>query len=272
MGTTATIRTVRIRTSTIASGSALLALAVSLSACGERTEPTVASSPPDRVTLVLAGKPSAADVCLFQAQADGNFQKANLAVDLVVPPSPAAPLEMLGNDRALVAETTPAKILTERRGGAPYVAVALLTATPINTTPKPPTHHGKASKGHKPKTTAGVPTPLVLASTEAAAGHKGSLVRRLLQAAGRACAGGPKSLAGGTAALASAQKSNSTAPILSPPAGPPVTAPTSAHPWGWQPPQQWAALDARFRSAGSLTGAPGVRTAFTNEFLAGQGG
>jgi len=263
---------VKLRISKIACAATAGALAISLAACGERSEPTVATSPPDPVTVVLAGKPSAAELCLFQAQADGNFQKANLKVDLVVPQSPAAPLEMLGNGRALIAETAPAKVLTERRGGAPYVAVALLTTTPINATPKSAAHRTKAVKGRKPKPAQGTPTPLVLVSTEDAIGQKGSLVRRLLQAAGRSCAGGQKSLAGGTAALISAQKANPAVAPLKPPAGPPVTSPSSGHPWGWQPPEQWIALETRLRSAGALEGAPSVRTAFTNEFLAGQGG
>ena len=256
----------------IASAAAIGALAISLSACGERTEPTIASSPPDAITVVLAGPPSPADLCLFQAQADGNFRKANLNVDLAVPQSPAAPLEMLGNGRALIAEATPSKVLTERRGGAPYVAVALLTTTPIDATPKASAQHGKAKRAHKSATTPDGSTPIVLVSTEAAVGHKGSLVRRLLQAAGRACAGGPRSLLDVTKAVASADTSNPTSPKLNPPAGPPVTAPLTSRPWGWQPPQQWAALDRRLRSTGSLNGSPSVGTAFTNEFLAGQGG
>jgi NMT1/THI5 like len=272
MGAAATINPVRIPASTITSAAALLAVGVSLSACGERSEQTAATAAADPVTVVLAGKPSAADACLFQAQSDGNFQKANLAVNLVVPQSPAAPLEMLGNGRALIAATTPTNVLTERRGGAPYVAVALLTSTPIDAIAKASPRSVKAGKGHKAKAVAGAPTPLVLVSTEAAVGHKGSLIRRLLQAAGRACAGGPKSLAAGRLALSSSQKANPTAGQLNPAAGPPITVPLPGHPWGWQPPQQWAALDARLRSVGALAGAPSVGTAFSNEFLAGQGG
>lgn len=250
---------------------ALGATAVSLSACGSKTEPTRPAAI-DPATVVLAGSPSATDICLYQALAGGQFAEAGLQVSILVPTSPQAPLEMLGNGRADLVELTPAQVLKSRADGAPFVSVALLTATPIlgasaDPRAKPSPNRTGSRPGKRPATK----SALVLAGTADELGAKGSIVRRLLQAAGRACSGGPSSLAKGTAAIAKARTVNADAQDRKPRTGAPQTVPRASRPWGWQSPDQWNALAARMRQAGDLGGNSPAATAFTNEFLAGEG-
>lgn len=274
MGAPARIGTVRMSRLTIPV--ACFALAAGTTACGERTEPT---GPAERtaVTVVLAGKPQPADLCLFQARANGEFAAAGLDVTLLSPNSAAAPLEMLGNGKADIVETRPDQVLTERDAEAPFVSVALLTTTPIDgpvkatpAAPAPKKAEGKPGKTSKPKP-APVPAPSVLVSTEEFISSNGSVVRRLVQAAGRACAAPRARLAKGSGELAVARREASRAPQSNPPAGPPVTTPAGGKPWGWQSPSDWLELVASMRKSGKIAARGAPNTAWTNEFLAGQG-
>jgi len=260
----ATIRPViRRRTPTTV---ALVALALPLAACGERAEPTGPPQERSSATVVLAGKPQSAAVCLFQARETGAFTEAGLEVAIISPASAAAPLEMLGNGRADLVEIRPDQVLTARSSGAPFVSVALLTKTtidsPVKTTPRP--------KAGKPRARP-VPAPVVLAATEEFVSSSGSVVRRLLQAAGRACDVPRERLAPGLKALARARTEARQAPQADPPAGPPVTEPADDRPWGWQPPADWDALVAGMRASGKISARGAPNTAWTNEFLAGEG-
>jgi hypothetical protein len=243
-------------------------MALGLSACGERVEQTTTGQA-ESATVVLAGKASPAEVCLYQARQTGAFAAAGLNVSLVVPSNPAAPLEMLGNKTADLAEAEPQKLLTDRAGGAPFLSVALLTTTPISHLPEPTAKPVKRARGKK----ASVPlqvSPMILAATRETIGTKGSVLRRILQAAGRACAGGASTLKPGLTAAAASHPASAGA-ARNPRPGPPLTTPRGSHPWGWQPPTEWKSLEAQLRSTGKLTGPVSANTAFTNEFLAGQG-
>lgn len=254
------------RTLTAAAGAAL---ALGLSACGERVEQTTTGQA-ESATVVLAGKASPAEVCLYQARQTGAFAAAGLNVSLVVPSNAAAPLEMLGNKTADLAEAEPQKLLTDRAGGAPFLSVALLTTTPISHLPGPTPKPVKRARGKK----ASVPvqlSPMILAATRETIGTKGSVLRRILQAAGRACAGGASTLKPSLIAISAASHPASAGAARNPRPGPPLTTPRGSHPWGWQPPTEWKSLEAQLRATGKLTGPVSANTAFTNEFLAGQG-
>lgn len=245
---------------------ALLALAVPLTACGERSEPVGPPKERASATIVLAGKPQPAAVCLFQARETGAFGEAGLDVTILSPSSAAAPLEMLGNGRADLVEIRPDQVLVARSSGAPFVSVALLTRTPIDS---PATATPRAGAG-KPRPRA-VPAPAILAATEEFVSSSGSVVRRLLQAAGRACDVPRDRLTPGFRALARARADARQAPQADPPAGPPVTQPAGERPWGWQEPSDWDALVARMRASGRISPRGAPNTAWTNEFLAGEG-
>ena len=240
-----------------------------LAGCGERTEPT-APAQREQVSVALAGRPDQSDLCLFQAKEAGAFSEAGLDVNITVPRSSAAPFEMLGNERSDLIVASPRDLLLRRDGGAPYIAVARLTLTPIDQPQAKPASARKSRKGAKRRTPVPV-GPEVVVATRTSISERGSLIRRFVQAVGRSCAGGPASLKPGAKALAASLRSHRFVPAADPLGGPPMTTPVGSRPWGWQPPAQWAALLNRLRRSGEVKVPTPSDTSYTNEFLAGEG-
>jgi hypothetical protein len=267
MGAPARIAPVRLQRSLTAAAACVSVTA--LAACGERTEPT-APAPSEQVNVALAGRPDQSDLCLFQAKETGVFSEAGLDVNITVPRSAAAPFEMLGNERADLIVASPKELLIRRDGGAPYISVARLTLTPINEPEAKPVAPPRGRKGAKRRAPAPV-GPEVMVATRTTISGRGAIVRRFVQAVGRSCAGDPASLKPGAKALADSRRTHASVPAADPLGGPPMTTPVRSRPWGWQPPEQWAALLDRLRRSGEVKVPTPSDTSYTNEFLAGEG-
>jgi hypothetical protein len=222
--------------------------------CGERSEPTSVTET-DSSSIVLAGRPYASDLCIYEAVATGAFSKVGLKVLIEVPVSKSAPLEMLGNGRADFAITAPAELLAERDGGAPYLSVAALTVAPLDVLPKPGSHPGAQ--------------PLIVAATKDTLAKHGSITRRLLQTIGRACDVPAGSLKVGGHAPVAARRAEPAAPSVA--SAPARRQGVGGHPWGWQNPAEWSLLMTRLKMRGILKQPLSVDLVYTNEFLAGEG-
>jgi putative hydroxymethylpyrimidine transport system substrate-binding protein len=110
---------------------AALACAALLSACGvirNRIEPDPAHATP--ISVELAGAPSAGQVGLLAAQADGKFAQADVAAHITTPTSVTAPLTDVEHSRVDVAVTTEPQLMLARSRGATIFAFAALTQRP----------------------------------------------------------------------------------------------------------------------------------------------
>ncbi len=114
---------------------ALLALAFTLTACGEKEEPGTAgaaSAKAERFTLVLDYFPNADHAGIYAAQAAGEYRRAGLDVKIQPPPDPAAPLKLLQAGRADLAISYEPELLLARDAGARrLVSVAALVQKPL---------------------------------------------------------------------------------------------------------------------------------------------
>ena len=109
---------------------ALLSLA--LSACGEKKESlTSTSGKTQSMTLMLDWFPNADHVGIYQALAEGDFEKAGLDVHIQVPSDPALPLRLLEAGKTDVAISYEPEVLLARNQGAALVSVAALVQEPL---------------------------------------------------------------------------------------------------------------------------------------------
>jgi putative hydroxymethylpyrimidine transport system substrate-binding protein len=110
----------------------LLALALALAGCGEKTEPS--ASAPARLepfTLVLDYFPNADHAPIYAAQAAGEFEKAGLDVKIQTPPDPAAPLRLLQGGKADLAVSYEPEVLLARDKDTKVVSVGALVQKPL---------------------------------------------------------------------------------------------------------------------------------------------
>jgi putative hydroxymethylpyrimidine transport system substrate-binding protein len=110
---------------------AALACAALLSACGvirNQIAPDPAHATP--ISVELAGAPSADQVGLLAAQADGKFAQADVAAHISAPTSVTAPLSDVEHSRVDVAVTTEPQLMLARSRGATVFAFAALTQRP----------------------------------------------------------------------------------------------------------------------------------------------
>jgi putative hydroxymethylpyrimidine transport system substrate-binding protein len=108
------------------------ALALALSACGEKKESvTSASGHAQSMTLMLDWFPNADHVGIYQALADGDFEKAGLNVHIQVPSDPALPLKLLEAGKTDVAISYEPEVLLARDKGEPLVSVAAIVQKPL---------------------------------------------------------------------------------------------------------------------------------------------
>lgn len=141
----------------------LLALvaALGLTACGEKTESaTDAKRPPsDKLSLLLDYLPNADHVGIYKAQADGDFDKAGLQVDIRTPQDPAAVLKLVAAGRVDVGISYAPEILAARAQGQNVVAIAAIVTRPLTSLislPKAKINRPQDLKG-KTVGTAGIP-------------------------------------------------------------------------------------------------------------------
>jgi putative hydroxymethylpyrimidine transport system substrate-binding protein len=113
---------------------ALVALAIAavlgLAACGERTESTGAPAS-QSLRLMLDYFPNADHAGIYAAQANGDFRRAGLNVDVQVPSDPSAPLKLLAAGRVDLAISYEPELLRARDQGLHVIAVGALVQKPL---------------------------------------------------------------------------------------------------------------------------------------------
>ena len=109
----------------------LAALTLALSACGEKKESVTSSGGTQSMTLMLDWFPNADHVGIYQALADGDFEKAGLNVHIQVPSDPALPLKLLEAGKTDVAISYEPEVMLARDKGEALVSVAAIVQEPL---------------------------------------------------------------------------------------------------------------------------------------------
>ena len=109
----------------------LAVLALTLSACGEKKESVTSSGGTQSMTLMLDWFPNADHVGIYQALADGDFEKAGLNVHIQVPSDPALPLKLLEAGKTDVAISYEPEVMLARDKGEALVSVAAIVQKPL---------------------------------------------------------------------------------------------------------------------------------------------
>ena len=108
----------------------VVACAVTVAACGERTESTNAPKR-ESVRVMLDFFPNADHAGLYAAQGTGAFRKAGLDVALQAPSDPSAPLKLLAAAKVDLAISYEPELLLARDKGQQLVAVGALVQKPL---------------------------------------------------------------------------------------------------------------------------------------------
>jgi putative hydroxymethylpyrimidine transport system substrate-binding protein len=109
----------------------LAALAVVLSGCGEKKESVTSSAPAQSMTVALDWFPNANHVGIYQALANGDFEKAGLNVRIQVPSDPALPLKLLEAGKTDVAISYEPEVMLARDQGHALVSIAAIVQEPL---------------------------------------------------------------------------------------------------------------------------------------------
>jgi putative hydroxymethylpyrimidine transport system substrate-binding protein len=111
---------------------AVLALAatVALAACGEKKEPSGGPAT-EHLTVMLDFFPNADHAGIYEAQADGELQRAGLDVRLQTPSDPAAPLKLLAAGKVDLAISYEPELLLARDRGLDLVSIGALVQRPL---------------------------------------------------------------------------------------------------------------------------------------------
>lgn len=110
--------------------SLLLALTVVGAGCGERVEPT-AGPTEQPLRLMLDYLPNADHAGIYAADAEGDFAKAGLNVDIQTPSDPSAPLKLLAAGKVDFAISYEPELMLARDKGQDLVAVGALVQKPL---------------------------------------------------------------------------------------------------------------------------------------------
>jgi len=113
----------------IAAAVALLALALGLAACGEKSEEVSAESQPLSLTLDFYPNPDHAGI--YMAQKLGYFEDAGLDVSIRTPSDPAAPLKLLAAGRTDLAISYEPEVVLAADKGLGTIAVGALVNRPL---------------------------------------------------------------------------------------------------------------------------------------------
>jgi putative hydroxymethylpyrimidine transport system substrate-binding protein len=119
-----------MRRTLIAACAALATLG--LAACGQKKETISPAHPnPQALTLMLDWFPNADHVGIYEAQAEGDFAKAGLNLQIQVPSNPASPLQLLAAGRVDAAISYEPEVLLARNQNLPLVSVAGIVQEPL---------------------------------------------------------------------------------------------------------------------------------------------
>jgi len=113
----------------IALAVALLALALGLAACGEKSEDTTGKT--EALSLTLDFYPNPDHAGIYMAQKLGYFEEAGLDVEIQTPSDPAAPLKLLAAGRTDLAISYEPEVILAREQGLDVQAVAALVNRPL---------------------------------------------------------------------------------------------------------------------------------------------
>jgi putative hydroxymethylpyrimidine transport system substrate-binding protein len=116
-------------TPAVALAVALLALALGLAACGEKSEDVKGEAQPLSLTLDFYPNPDHAGI--YMAQKLGYFKEAGLDVDIQTPSDPSAPLKLLAAGRTDLAISYEPEVLLAKEQGLDVVAVGALVNRPL---------------------------------------------------------------------------------------------------------------------------------------------
>jgi putative hydroxymethylpyrimidine transport system substrate-binding protein len=113
----------------IALAVALLALALGLAACGEKSDDATGATEPLSLTLDFYPNPDHAGI--YMAQKLGYFEEAGLDVNIQTPADPAAPIKLLAAGRTDLAISYEPEVLLAHEQGLDLKAVAALVDRPL---------------------------------------------------------------------------------------------------------------------------------------------
>jgi putative hydroxymethylpyrimidine transport system substrate-binding protein len=119
----------RSLTPAIALAVALLALALGLSACGEKSEDVSGKTQPLSLTLDFYPNPDHAGI--YMAQKLGYFEEAGLDVSIHTPSDPAAPIKLLAAGQTDLAISYEPEVLLAKEQGLDVLAVGALVNRPL---------------------------------------------------------------------------------------------------------------------------------------------
>jgi putative hydroxymethylpyrimidine transport system substrate-binding protein len=108
---------------------ALLALALGLAACGEKSEDSGAAREPVSLTLDFYPNPDHAGI--YMAERLGYFEEAGLEVEIEAPSDPSLPIKQVAAGRADLAISYEPEVVLAREQGLDVVAVAALVNRPL---------------------------------------------------------------------------------------------------------------------------------------------
>lgn len=107
----------------------LLALVLSLAACGEKSEDVTGESQPLSLTLDFYPNPDHAGI--YMAQKLGYFEEAGLDVSIHTPADPAAPIKLLAAGQTDLAISYEPEVLLAREQGLGVLAVGAIVNRPL---------------------------------------------------------------------------------------------------------------------------------------------
>ncbi len=113
----------------IALAAALIALALGLAACGEKSEDGGAEAQPLRLTLDFYPNPDHAGI--YMAEKLGYFEEAGLDVSIQTPSDPAAPIKLLAAGQTDLAISYEPEVALAHEKGLDVVAVGALVNRPL---------------------------------------------------------------------------------------------------------------------------------------------
>jgi len=108
---------------------ALLGLALTLAACGEKSEEVTPAAEPLSLTLDFYPNPDHAGI--YMARKLGYFEEAGLDLSIHTPADPSAPIKLLAAGKTDLAISYEPEVLLARDQGLDVVSVAALVNTPL---------------------------------------------------------------------------------------------------------------------------------------------
>ena len=114
----------------IALAAALLALALGLAACGEKSEDTTGTAT-EPLSLTLDFYPNPDHAGIYMAQKLGYFREAGLDVSIQTPSDPAAPIKLVAAGQTDLAISYEPEVMLAREQGLDVVAVGAVVDRPL---------------------------------------------------------------------------------------------------------------------------------------------